>query len=93
MLVMFGYNNQGQGYSDVHVLDTASWSWITKYDPNEGSKDTESMGSASGANNTLSTTSQTDVATKALFGSLIMASLLAVSADQYTLWNYLIKYH
>jgi hypothetical protein len=78
MLIMFGYDSQGKGYNDLHVMDTSSWTWITRYDISDGSKDTESMGSTSGANRSLSMSSQADLTTKALFGSIIMASILAV---------------
>jgi hypothetical protein len=82
MLIMFGNNGDDGAYNDVHIMDTSNWSWKTQYDINDDEpKDTESMGSSTGANNQHVTSLQAQLATKALFGSIILASALAVSAN------------
>ncbi|KAH8548108.1 hypothetical protein BGW37DRAFT_191836 [Umbelopsis sp. PMI_123] len=78
MLIMFGNNGEGNAYNDVHVLDTSNWTWKTKYDINNGPNDTESMDSSSGDSNQHSTPLQTDIASKAIFGSIIATSALSI---------------
>jgi hypothetical protein len=82
MLIMFGNNGEDSAYNDVHVMDTSNWSWKTKYDIDDNEpKDTESMGSSTGANSQHASSLQEDLATKALFGSIILASGLSVSGS------------
>ncbi|KAI9284065.1 hypothetical protein BC943DRAFT_361412 [Umbelopsis sp. AD052] len=79
MLIMFGNNGEDSAYNDVHIMDTANWSWKTQYDINDDEpKDTESMGSSAGANSQHVTSLQAELATKALFGAIILASALAM---------------
>lgn len=87
MLVMFGYDSEGNAFDDLHILDTSSWTWVTHYRINDDPKSTEPSSSSNDSNKSNALGGQSALISTALWGSIVAATFLVVSQPTYWYFN------
>ncbi|KAJ2961456.1 hypothetical protein NQZ79_g3254 [Umbelopsis isabellina] len=78
MLVMFGYDSEGNAFNDLHILDTSSWTWVTHYGINDDPKSTEPSSSSNDSNKSNALGGQSALISTALWGSIVAATFLVI---------------
>ncbi|KAG2174401.1 hypothetical protein INT43_004424 [Umbelopsis isabellina] len=78
MLVMFGYDSDGNAFNDLHILDTSSWTWDTHYRINDDPKSTEPASSSNDSNKSNVLGGQSALISTALWGSIVAATFLVL---------------